>query len=174
MKTLNYAAWLLAFVTSLTVVSCNGKQKAAADAANQFFSAYQKNFRTADPRYLSTALAAEIQKATAGEKASAARMKAGPTPTDKPNLLEGELFCSLYEGYTSFKTGDVRMKDGKAYVTVEFEHSTYKEKWKDELVMVDENGWKVDDLLYTGHKKASSGIREELQKFNALVAAEKP
>ena len=70
-------------------------------AVRGFYGPYTGDFRAADAARLSPGLAAEVEKAKANEVESAALTKAGPNPTDKPNILEGEIFAGLNEPVTN-------------------------------------------------------------------------
>jgi hypothetical protein len=83
-------------------------------AVRSFYNSYEGDFRKAETARMSQSLAAEVEKAKANEVESAAQTKAGPNPTDKPNILEGEIFAGLYEGYTSYKMGPARVLGDRA------------------------------------------------------------
>ncbi len=77
-------------------------------------------------------------------------------PDDKPPLIEGDLFSSLFEGPTSFEVGVATPGDKVARVPVHFTYvdpsdKAHPFKWSDTLVLVKENGkWLVDDAEYGG------------------------
>ncbi len=144
----------------------------AADAVREFFSGYDGNFRAADSKGFSRGLVTALQSAVEGEKQSAARVKASDFPNDKPQILEGEIFSGLYEGFTGFETGPENVTDGQAVVEVRFRNDHYGVDWTDEIVLIDENGWKIDDVRYTGKKAGLLSLREVLQDFDSTVAAE--
>jgi hypothetical protein len=144
----------------------------AATAVQEFFSSYDGNFRAADPQRLSRGLVAALQSAAEGEKQSAARVKASDFPNDKPQILEGEIFSGLYEGFTGFETGPENITDGQAVVEVRFRNEHYDVDWTDEVVLIDEDGWKIDDIRYIGKKAGLLSLREVLQDFDSAVAAE--
>ena len=144
----------------------------ASDAAKQFFQGYRGDFRQADQAFLSRALAAALQSAAEGEKESAARIKASEFPTDKPLLLEGEIFTGLYEGFTSFEIGPEGVKDSQTVVEIRFRNEPYNVTWTDEVVLVDEDGWKIDDVRYSGKKAGLLGLRDVLQDFESSLTAE--
>ena len=137
-----------------------------------FFSSYRGDFRQADGRFLSSALAAALQSAVQGEKDSAALVKASEFPNDKPLILEGEIFSGLYEGFTGHEVIAEKIADGQASVQVRFHNKHYNVSWTDEVVLVDENGWKIDDIRYTEKKAGLLGLREVLQEFEGALAAE--
>jgi hypothetical protein len=56
---------------------------------------------------------------------------------------------------------------------VTFTNAHYNVGWNDEVLLVDENGWKIDDVLYTGKKSGLLGLREVLGNFQEAVKAEK-
>ena len=144
----------------------------ASDAAQRFFQGYRGDYRQADPAFLSQALAAALQSAAEGEKESAARVKASEFPTDKPLLLEGEIFAGLYEGFTSFEVGPERTDGALTFVEVRFHNEPYNVAWTDKILLVNEEGWKIDDVRYSGKKAGLLGLRDVLQDFESSLAAE--
>lgn len=144
----------------------------ATNTVQAFFSGYKGNFREADPAFLSGGLRAALQATVDGEKQSAERVKASQFPNDKPQILEGEIFSGLYEGFTSFEARPENVKDGQATVEVRFRNEHYGVDWTDEVVLIEENGWKIDDVRYTGKKAGLLSLREVLQDFESAVAAE--
>jgi len=148
------------------------KPSPATKAVQAFFSGYRGNFREADPTFLSASLKAALQATSDGEKQSAERVKASEFPNDKPQILEGEIFSGLYEGFTSFEAGPENVKDGQAMVEVRFRNEHYGVDWTDEVILIEEDGWKIDDVRYNGKKAGLLSLREVLQDFDSAVAAE--
>lgn len=140
-------------------------------AVRGFYGDYAGDFRKADLARLSPSLSAEVEKAKANEVESAARTKAGPSPTDKPNILEGEIFAGLYEGYTSYKMGPARVIGDRASVAVTFTNKGYKTRWTDDVKLVNDDGWKIDNVLFTGGWTGQTSTRDALRQFNALPVA---
>ena len=145
---------------------------AAVAAVDGLFSSYRGNFREADPARLSQALAAAVQSAVDGEKESAARVKASEFPNDKPLILEGEVFAGLYEGFTGYEIAGESVSGDQAVVRVRFRNEPYNVTWTDEVVLVDEGGWKIDDVRYAQKMAGLLGLREVLQEFERAVASE--
>jgi hypothetical protein len=57
-------------------------------------------------------------------------------------------------------------------VDVAFRNEPYNVTWTDRVVVVDEDGWKIDDVRYSDKKAGLLSLREVLQDFEAAVAAE--
>lgn len=144
-----------------------------AEAVNTFFKTYDGNFRSADRTLLSADLSVDIDAAVNGERESAAAVAASEFPTDKPSILEGEIFSGLYEGFTGFSVAPAKIEGDRAAVPVTFTNAHYNVGWNDEVLLVDENGWKIDDVLYTGKKSGLLSLREVLGNFQEAVKAEK-
>lgn len=87
-------------------------------------------------------------------------VKKSDHPTDKPLLMEGSIFTSLYEGYTSYKIESIDvMKSTKpsgmaANVTVSLENSNYPNekdvKWIDTIYLINsvDSGWRIDNIKF--------------------------
>lgn len=140
-------------------------------AVRGFYGDYKGDFRKADLARLSPGLAAEVERAKANETESAQRTKAGPSPTDKPNILEGEIFAGLYEGFTDYRMGPARIEGDRASVAVTFRNKGYKTRWTDDVKLVNDKGWKIDNVLYTGGWTGQTSLRDNLRQFNALPVA---
>lgn len=171
------ARWVLGgLIASSALVGCGrGPASPGADpgeVVGAFLADYRGDFRRADPALLSAALSTALRDAATAEKQSAARIKASAFPSDKPLLLEGEIFSGLYEGFTDFEVGAGRTVDGRAEVEVRFRNRPYEVAWTDEFHLVEENGWKIDDVRYADKKAGLLGLREVLQDFEVAVAAE--
>jgi hypothetical protein len=121
--------------------------------------------------WISKASSAEVEKAKANEVESAALTKAGPNPTDKPNILEGEIFAGLHEGFTSYSLGPARILGDQAFVAVTFANKGYKTRWTDDVKLVNANGWKIDNVQYTGGWTGQTSLRDTLRQFNTLPVA---
>jgi hypothetical protein len=129
---------------------------------SEFYNNYNGNFRKADTAYLSHNLKMAINKAIATETASALEVKASSYPSDKPKILEGEIFTGLYEGFTAFSVKEIIMlNDTLASSEIQFANNYYNEKWTDSIVLINENGWKIDNVYFTKlkHKPALSAAQ---------------
>ncbi len=78
-------------------------------------------------------------------------------PTDKPPLIEGDLFSSLFEGAQAYDASGATVEGNTARVTMRFrygdEGSTDVVRWSDtyELVrMSADAAWTLDDIVYGG------------------------
>ena len=130
-----------------------------------FFKEYKGDFRAADKTLISTELAALIDKASARELQEAENMKKSAFPTDKPPMIEGDIFTSLYEGQNAFTVGEITIAGSKATVIMDFKNSLYKISWKDTVVLVQEgNGWKIDDVYYK-QQESSGSTKKQLQQL---------
>lgn len=163
---MNRLAVLSLLLATVALISgCSRSGSDPAEVVTDFYQGYRGDYRQADAPLLSDALSREVAAAKAHEKKSAAQMKASATPTDKPDILEGDVFCGLYEGYTGFEIAGVRTEPDKSIVSVGFTNSAYHTNWVDEVVLVNQGGWKVDDVLYGVRQTPGFGLREVLRNF---------
>lgn len=103
--------------------------------------------------HLSPVLASRLKRAFAGQQAYARRF-----PGDKPPLVDGDLFSSLFEGPTGYAIENVEMDDQRARVLVKFTYTdpataTLVRTWTDRYTVVRGprvGGWLVEDVEYLG------------------------
>jgi hypothetical protein len=117
----------------------------------------------ADTVLLSKKLSYLVARAKQVEALDRERVRNSEYATDKPLLIEGEIFTSIYEGHTSFKLRKVDIRCNKANAVVIFFNKGYKIEWCDTLLLVNENGWKLDDVKYNNH---SGCLQKTLNDFN--------
>ncbi len=124
------------------------------------------DFRKADSTYLSPEISQLIQEVVLKEKQSADKLKS-INSTDKPDMIEGDLFTSSYEGAKSFKIISSEQSDSIAFVKVEF---TYlNKKWIDEVSLVlNDNRWLLSDIKY-GQSYLQGTLKNSLLAFNQLI-----
>ncbi len=159
---------LFSFAYLLLITSCSNKNSEVNKTVDSFFSNYKSNFRTADKNLISKELSDKIDSTIALEKYDAKRLK-DLQSTDKPLMIEGDIFTSIYEGYTSYKIKSTDIKGDKANVVLSLDNKNYKFNWENEVVLIKENNsWKIDDVIYTDKKGAGAGTKDVLNKFLSL------
>ncbi len=127
------------------------------EAATAFYAAYQQLNFTGLPNdeqlttltpYLSRRLVSQLQEAKLQQA-----IFIDQHPDEKPPLVEGDLFSSLFEGASSAKAGVVRRSGATARVAMHMQRSedgTVVE-WSDRYTLVRERGrWLLDDVEYRG------------------------
>jgi len=78
-------------------------------------------------------------------------------PEEKPPLIEGDLFSSLFEGPTSFEITKTEIKTSRANVLVKFIYVDSRPRfgsttWNDRYILVkDDSRWLIDDVEYLGN-----------------------
>ena len=115
--------------------------------------------------HLSRALVDALARAAAARDAAATA-----APDEKPPYVEGSLFSSLFEGYTSAQPITVATEGERATVPVCFRYEGgdgQVSEWADSVKLVREDGaWRIDDVVYGGQWDfANTGtLRESLPK----------
>lgn len=93
------------------------------------------------------------------------RIKNSPFPTDKPAILEGSVFTSLPDGFSKYLVKNISISDNTAEALVEFEYpSEPKETWTDKIMLVQENGWKIDNILFSEKFKGDKDLKQRLSR----------
>lgn len=84
------------------------------------------------------------------EQKSRETIRMSKAPSDKPLLMEGEIFASLYEGYTGYKVLTTDIVKDTALLSVEFTNQSYQQVWTDKVRLISEGGaWKLDNVFYS-------------------------
>jgi len=166
MKIFNVTKLFIAAILLLSAFGCVDKNKEEiTTTVDSFFKNYKGDFRTANKDLLSKNFIDLINKTIEKEDAEAEKVKSSEFPTDKPLMIEGDIFCSLFEGQDSCKIGEITVSKDTATVSVDFSNSTYAEHWKDKIILIKESGWKIDNVIYSGHKIEVQSAKEGLNNF---------
>lgn len=145
---------LLLFTTSALAADRDLDMK---DSVNAFYTIYLSERPSGVPSeqeqqkfnpYLSAPLGKLLKEAARAEQ-----QYYQATKGESPPLVEGDLFTSLFEGATSFKTLSCDSRTGSCIV--EFRYVDPKEKaptiWKDKVYLIKgHQGWVVDDIEFLG------------------------
>ncbi|MBM3764933.1 MAG: DUF3828 domain-containing protein [Acidobacteria bacterium] len=140
---------------------------AAAEPARDFYTAYKNlKFEGLPNKAQLDKLAPHMSTGMRNAIKSAQALQAkcmNKFPTDKPMWIEGDLFTSNFEGFTSFKVGE--SDNTKAIVEFEYVEKGQKVVWKDKLLFVREKGKLViDDVRFGRTEGFTSGYGESLRK----------
>ena len=157
----------------LALISCSSSDdKKITDGVDGFLKTYNRNFRTTPRAGLTQSLTQLLDQAVAAENTSREQIRQSDHPTDKPNLIEGEIFASVYEGYDRYELMKVVRKGDEVLVPVNFTNSTYKFNWQDTFVLKNEQGWKIDNVLFNAKDKPRtySGTRALINEFLKVTA----
>jgi hypothetical protein len=170
MKTKLMKRVLFPITILLMMGACSQKPaESPADVVQKIFSA-PNPFRNEklDSSLFSKDLYQLITQSKDTEQKSRETIRMSKAPTDKPLLIEGEVFASLYEGYSSFKVLNSELVKDTALLSVEFSNQSYQQVWTDKIRLISVGGsWKLDNVIYS---KASS--QPDLQQLlRAFVAA---
>ncbi len=148
---------------------------AARDAATNFYRGYAK-LRAAggmsgipdrkQMARLSPLLAGELRGLLAAAKREQERC-AKRFPNEKPPWVEGDVFSSNFEGFTSFRVdaSKARGRGRERTAAVRFQYAGGKGRvnWNDELVLRNEAGrWRVVDVVYRARFAFTSGFGTHL------------
>ena len=122
--------------------------------------------------FLSERLAALLDRAVgAGRRFSARNPKAPP-------LLEGDLFSSQFEGFTSYQVSGCAVAATAARCTVALTYQPSAQpggkqvNWNDALLLTKSGAeWKVDDIAYQGNFAfGNTGLLSDTLKFTDAAA----
>jgi hypothetical protein len=95
-------------------------------------------------------------------------------PGDKPPWIEGDIFSSNFEGFTSFSAASSKPGKQGREVAVRFTYADGKQRvnWIDTLFLRNVAGWwLVDDIFYRGHFAFTSGFGKNLKSSLKSIPA---
>ncbi|MCH6198367.1 DUF3828 domain-containing protein [Aquiflexum sp. LQ15W] len=149
------------------LMGCSNNQEAEIKSVIEgFYSGYDGDFRTADTVMISNKLKDLVSKAVEKEIFEAKKMKESDYPTDKPMMIEGDVFTSLYEGQDSVSIEKISMEGQVAHVKVMFQNTAYKHSWSDQIILIKENNkWRIDNVIYEGQSKDIPDLQSNLKSL---------
>ena len=156
----------IALLGVLTFSACtNSIKNEKQDIEKTIKILYSKelDYREIDTTLISPTLISLFEKGKQKEMVSAESIKNSDHPTDKPDIIEGDIFSSLYEGVTDVKIKDIVIADNQARVLVIFSNNHYKLTWEEELLMIKTTSWKLDNVIY--NPKNYTGGAKDLQEL---------
>jgi hypothetical protein len=171
-------------VLGASLIGC--AQTHAADEAREAAAAFYRNYLAlrqsggpsgipdeAQLAKLAPSITAELRGLLAAALREQARC-AKQFPGDKPPWIEGDIFSSNFEGFTSFSASNSRPRNAGREVAIRFTYAErkYRVKWADTLVLRNEAGrWLVDDIFYRGHFAFTSGFGKNLKSSLKSIPA---
>ena len=155
-----FPALFLLLLTNCT----NNNEKKITTLLNTFFKS-QNDFRTRDKNLMSKNLLQLIDKVNIREAADIERVKNSEFPTDKPDCIEEDIFSGSYEGQDSLNILEIKTSATTATALIQFTNKNFKETWKDEIYLVNENGWKIDNVIFVENKTGIKNTKELLLDF---------
>lgn len=117
----------------------------------------------------SESLLSLILEARVVEKKSSERIPKSERKNIKPIfLIESEVFASLYEGYVSYSINKITIDNNKYLIEMKFINDLFpiKEVWIDKLIVIKENGLKLDNVIYNKEKTGVKNLKSFLASFN--------
>lgn len=102
--------------------------------------------------------------------AAAAQTRFMTRHTDAPPLIEGDLFSSVFEGFTSFKVGNCSGDARRAQCSIALTYQAKGQKpvsWSDSAILAfTPSGWKLDDIAYkAGFAFGNTGLLSDTLKM---------
>ena len=135
-----------------------------AQAVRGFYAEYQKLHSSGLPdqavvRKLGSHWSAGLRAAISRAQAEQGGCKKSH-PGDKPPWVEGDMFSSNFEGFTTVRVQDPA-SPGNGRLTLTFEYSANGKKvsWSDDVSVIREGGrWVIDDVFYRHQQDFGNGF----------------
>lgn len=150
----------------LLMASCrNTAHPSISKTIDAFYTAEAAtDYRLANKNLLTPSLVADINLAAAHQAFSEQSIRESGA-TDKPDMIEGDIFTSVMEGSTDHQIMDIRITDTVAIATVQFRNQHYSNlEWTDTAVLVQHTDtWKIDDIRYAAGRGVAPSTRAVLR-----------
>ncbi|MFN9709989.1 MAG: DUF3828 domain-containing protein [Bacteroidota bacterium] len=160
--------YLCLIAASLSVYGCRDANSSdALKTIDSFYNHYKPgDFRVVDTTLLSKDLTARINLAQSKQSEEARKLKAAGS-TDKPLMIEGDIYTSLYEGATQHQIVRTDIDEDVIKATVKFINEHYNNHtWTDTILLINEGGkWKIDDIFYTQKQGSAKSTKNVLNTF---------
>jgi hypothetical protein len=131
---------------------CKNAEQEVNDSIIHFYKNHQSNYRDVDRKLLSKELNLLLENTIAREKFEFEWTAKSASPTDKPSFIENDIFASHLEGEFGFAINKINIDGARARVIMDFT-STWAptnsvDRWSEEVILVQEDGWKLDDIIF--------------------------
>ena len=158
----------LFIAAAFLVTACSNQNHTdARKTIDAFYNNYKPgDFRVADTALLSKDLANKIRLANKKQKEEADKLKAIGS-TDKPLMIEGDIYTSLYEGATKHEIISSKTENNTIKAEVKLVNTFYNNKtWSDTVVLINEgSSWKIDDVIYIAGQGSARSTKAVLEAF---------
>lgn len=161
---------LLASILLIGFNACSVKKiKEAEKTIHNFYSDYKPgDYRVVDKILLSKDLNEMIEAASLKQSEDAQRLKSIGS-TDKPMMIEGDIYTSLSEGATDYEILQSTSNNDLVKSEVRFSNKNYNHNWIDTIVLKKEpDAWKIDDIIYSSKQGGGKSTQDLLIKFLKL------
>ncbi|MDH6253930.1 hypothetical protein M2347_003657 [Chryseobacterium sp. H1D6B] len=134
--------------------SCATSKKSDHSEISSKITKLFKSEKSSDPIPLKDLISSDLKnildEVTNVSNADAERVKKSDHPTDKPSLIEGSIFTGTYDGATKYTVKKIIINGDIAEAVVELEDSgsSPTAKWEDTVYLINENGWKIDNIIF--------------------------
>ncbi|MCJ8152789.1 hypothetical protein MKJ01_03290 [Chryseobacterium sp. SSA4.19] len=160
-----------------TAAGTGSQEQEVKNSFKKFNQSYQahKDHRKIPRSILSEHLLFYIDLAQKKENQSIENVKRSDSPTDKPDIIEGDVFSSLYEGFNEYKILSCTIKNNTARLKLELKNTHFKPiiVWNDDCILIKEKGiWKVDNFIFG--KKDNDGKKNTQNIFRSFMHFEHP
>ena len=161
---------LLYELVSLSAFGCkkHSTEQEIKTKINQLYSKKRVFYdNVPDTTLFSNSILKKIMNVQEITKDDIERIKKSKYPTDKPIILEGSWYTSLYEGFSKYTIKKIFIKDNTAEAVIEFEfNSRPKEIWTDDVILIHKNDWKINNIIFSNKY---NGPRDLKAKLNIIT-----
>jgi hypothetical protein len=173
---MNRIKFILLSVLLALLTACNSNQskKDIESKINSLYSKheYQSIYTISSLEYslFSDSLAGKIKNLRKLTNEDAERIENSNQPTAKPIMLGGNAFCSLSDGFQKYTIKEIKIKDKTAEVAVELEYSLSDPKtiWMDKVILINENGWKINEIEFDIKIISDKNLTSRLAAVNTI------
>lgn len=178
-RTLPRALFVICAVALWAAAGTAHPNDAADAAAGRFLTAYQKlrasGLSGLPDRGMLRELAPHLTPGLKGSLEAARREQRRcrkKFPDDKPPWIEGDLFSSNFEGFTSFRIEEGARGDGTVPVAYEYVAAKDRVEWRDVLSLKRVGGrWRLDNVTYRAPFQFTSGFEPDLRASLRAIPA---
>lgn len=168
---------MLAGCTSKSSGTFSSREKEITEKVHELYKIYDDSNNALydhpfSERLFSPELKQLLTDAVNKSKEDIENVKNSDHPDEKPLLIEGSLFTSMYEGYTEYKiksvTIDPSQNSAEVAVNFEYKESKSKYRWTDKIHVIHSgNEWTIDNIYFggVGYEDDNRDLKTTLKNF---------
>lgn len=151
-----HIVFTLALFISILLSGCNEDKKNIENNIKNFYKNYNNDFREIENDLLTIQLQDYLIQVKNKENLEKSIWGLQKPSKLKPNIIKEDLFLTSNSKSDSLIIADIDIKNDTAIIAITHHNKSKKTKWNDTVEMINENGWKINNVYFDNNVNKST------------------